>query len=1025
MTPPNRILRALLGTVLALTLAAAGVERAAAQDAAVTGVIEGRVQNATSGTYLRNARVRVEPSGQEAVTNEAGYFRLTGVGAGEVRVSVSYVGLENVTLPVRVDANQTRTLEVELKPQGVVEMEQFVVLNRREEDAQALALNQQRQSPNIKNVVAFDEYPKGSDENLADFIQFIPGVAINYSGRSGLNASVRGLPPEMTTVTVDGAEVASVFSAQSRVTNLLAIPTTNVATVELTKVPTPDMAANGLGGTINVTTRSGLEHSKPVFRYELSTAFDPQYGLKLSDRVGPHSSMTGPPIRPSFDLSYIRPINRNLAITLAFANRNNYYGQEDATIVGWNQVAGFQTTVTNLRLAQLVDVYTGSLAVDWKLGEKNIFKAGISYRSRVADQGNHGLQATYGAGATGDDSFTQGAATGVGTMAMSNSWQSLVNSSIQHSLSYTHLGDVWKIDASGTYSVSRFKYRPEDELGYFGSASISIPNLVIRGEGRTGKGDRAEHLRPATITARDRSGNAVDVHNGNLYSINSATIADQGVLVHKGHFRANAARDLPVSFPLTLKFGASVIEEYQKGYNVGRTYNFRPGASVADRQAGNYDLLSTEYSQAQDPMYGKQVQWVSPAKLFDLFKARPDYFVLNEVNAYQTMVNNSKKFEERISAGYLRLDTRLLKNRLWLVGGVRYERTDDEGYGPLIDPTAQYRKNPDGSLARNASNQLIPITTNALEVAQLTYQARGSYTKIDYDDFYPSLNASYELRDDLVLRFGYARTIGRPNLQFIIPGVTYSTVTDASTQQNITVINSGLRPWTGDNYDLSLESYLIKDGFGSIGFFQKEMTNFFTSETLIGTPEILEQYGVIATAGDALQYNIITRGNGGDARVRGLELAYRQSFGFAGEWGRSLQAFVNYTRSSLDGSRTADFTGFNPRSLSWGLTWARPRYVIKYSSNLQYETQRAPVNASATIPAGTFNYQAELRRDTVSVEVVVTPRLTVFASLQDFNTPGGYHFKLLQYAPGAPEYQRPSRIIEWGMSAIFGIKGEF
>ena len=203
------------------------------------------------------------------------------------------------------------------------------------------------------------------------------------------------------------------------------------------------------------------------------------------------------------------------------------------------------------------------------------------------------------------------------------------------------------------------------------------------------------------------------------------------------------------------------------------------------------------------------------------------------------------------------------------------------------------------------------------------------------------------------------------------------------------------------------------------------MSNFFTPETLLGTPEVLEEYGVTATAGDALQYNIITRGNGGDARVRGVEFTYRQSFGFAGKWGRSLQAFVNYTRSSLDGSRTADFTGFNPRSLSWGLTWARPRYVIKYSSNLQYETQRAPVNPSATVPAGTFNYQAELRRDTVSVEVVVTPRVSLFASLQDFNTPGGYHFKLLQYAPGTPEYQRPTRIIEWGMSAIVGIKGEF
>jgi hypothetical protein len=45
--------------------------------------------------------------------------------------------------------------------------------------------------------------------------------------------------------------------------------------------------------------------------------------------------------------------------------------------------------------------------------------------------------------------------------------------------------------------------------------------------------------------------------------------------------------------------------------------------------------------------------------------------------------------------------------------------------------------------------------------------------------------------------------------------------------------------------------------------------------------------------------------------------------------------------------------------------------------------------------------------------------------VQDLNTPGGYHFKLLQYAPGTPKYMRPTRIIEWGVSAIFGVKGEF
>jgi TonB-dependent receptor len=1030
MKPQTSTLRAALTVALLLSLCLPrSVTAATSNPASATrteqGAIEGRVQNGSTGDFLKNAWVRLESGKGAVATDEAGHFRITGIPAGTFQVTASYVGLDSQTKAITVGPNQVQRVEFELRSSEIVEMDKFVVLNRREENAQALAMNQQRQSPNIKNVVAFDEYPQGSDNNISDFIQYIPGVSINYSGRSGIAASVRGLPPEMSTVTIDGADVASMFGGNSRQTSLLTVPTTNVSTVEVTKVPTPDMPANGLGSNINITTRSGFERATPLLKYEFTTAFDPQYGFKLSDRIGPHSSMTGPTIRPSFDLNYQYPVNKSLTITLAASNRLNYYGQENATLPNWDRVAGFQTSVQTLRLAQLVNVRTATLGVDWKLGETNIFKANLSFRERLADQGNHGLQATYGAGATGNDSFTQGAATAVGTMAQTNSWQKIGNNTVHSSFKFTHLGDVWKIEGLTSYSVARFKYVPGDQAGYFGSTSITIPNLVLRGEGRSGPGDRAADLAPAVVTARDRSGNLVSIYDGNLYSINSATVDNQGSLTHKAQFRMDIGRDLPTSFPLRLKTGGATVLEYQKIYTRTLSYNFRPTASVADRQARNYDLINTEYSNSQDPLLGGQVQWVGPARLFDLFRARPDYFVLNETNAYQTNVLNSKKFTETISAGYVRLESRLLKNRLWLVGGVRYERTDDEGFGPQVDPNAQYRKNSDGSLARDASGRRIPITTDPLAVARLVYKERGSSAKTDYDGLYPSLNSSFELRNDLVLRFGYARTIGRPNLPSIIPGVTYSTITETSTQQDITVINSRLRPWTANNFDLSMESYLIKDGFGSIGAFQKNLRNFFTSTAIPGTPENLAQYGVIASAGDALQYNIITRGNGGDARVRGLEFSYRQSFGFIGKWGKSLQAFLNHTRSSLSGSATADFTGFNPRSLSWGLTWSRPRYVIKYSSNLQDEVQRTAVAASATVPPGTYNYQAKLRRDTVSFEFAVRSRVRVFASVQDLNTPGGYHFKLLQYAPGTPKYMRPTRIIEWGVSAIFGVKGEF
>src|SRR5687768_16988664 len=42
---------------------------------AATGVISGRVQNASTGNYLNNARVRVAGSNREAFTNQFGEYR--------------------------------------------------------------------------------------------------------------------------------------------------------------------------------------------------------------------------------------------------------------------------------------------------------------------------------------------------------------------------------------------------------------------------------------------------------------------------------------------------------------------------------------------------------------------------------------------------------------------------------------------------------------------------------------------------------------------------------------------------------------------------------------------------------------------------------------------------------------------------------------------------------------------------------------------------------------------------------------
>jgi iron complex outermembrane receptor protein len=119
----------------------------------------------------------------------------------------------------------------------------------------------------------------------------------------------------------------------------------------------------------------------------------------------------------------------------------------------------------------------------------------------------------------------------------------------------------------------------------------------------------------------------------------------------------------------------------------------------------------------------------------------------------------------------VRGDVKFLDNRLWFVGGFRYEKTDDVGEGPLDDIRATYQQDANGNLLRNpATGRLIPVSTNALETAKLRYTKRGATARKSYDGIYPSFNSTYYLTDTLVLRAAYARTMGRPNLDRDHPG---------------------------------------------------------------------------------------------------------------------------------------------------------------------------------------------------------------------------------------------------------------
>ena len=82
-------------------------------------------------------------------------------------------------------------------------------------------------------------------------------MAIRTDRGEGRFVSIRGTAPNRNNVTFNGQAVAS--AAGTRATALDLVPSEMVSSIEVAKAVTPDMDANALGGSVNVTTLTAFD----------------------------------------------------------------------------------------------------------------------------------------------------------------------------------------------------------------------------------------------------------------------------------------------------------------------------------------------------------------------------------------------------------------------------------------------------------------------------------------------------------------------------------------------------------------------------------------------------------------------------------------------------------------------------------------------------------------------------------------------------------------------------------------------
>ena len=238
--------------LLMLTFAAL-TSPALANETDAPGSIRGKVTDAEHQT-LPGAAIQIESLHTVVTSDQNGFYSLPNLKPGVYKVKISYVGYEPKFITVKFDG-RSLVQNVELSTSNT--LSEAVVTGAF--FGQRKALQMQKESMGVNNVVSADQVGKFPDSNIGDALKRINGVNVQYDQGEARFGQVRGTAADLTSVTVNGNRIPSAEGGTRNV-QLDLIPADMIETIELNKVVTSDMDGDAIGGEINLITKNTPNH---------------------------------------------------------------------------------------------------------------------------------------------------------------------------------------------------------------------------------------------------------------------------------------------------------------------------------------------------------------------------------------------------------------------------------------------------------------------------------------------------------------------------------------------------------------------------------------------------------------------------------------------------------------------------------------------------------------------------------------------------------------------------------------------
>jgi len=191
---------------------------------------------------LVGARVTLDPLGNTTATDAQGQFTISDVLPNKYTLTISYVGFKTFSKEVTVTSGSAVTIDAVLEIETVSEE---VIVRGERERGEIEALNRERTSDNIVQVLPADVITSLPNTNIADAVGRLPSVSLERDEGEGKYVQIRGTEPRLSNVTIDGVHLPSPEPVRN--VKLDAIPADLVDSVEVNKTLSADQEGDAIG----------------------------------------------------------------------------------------------------------------------------------------------------------------------------------------------------------------------------------------------------------------------------------------------------------------------------------------------------------------------------------------------------------------------------------------------------------------------------------------------------------------------------------------------------------------------------------------------------------------------------------------------------------------------------------------------------------------------------------------------------------------------------------------------------------